>query len=404
MNARSQRDQQIFKMRWVLFWVFVAAFVALSAGTIAMLFFGIGSPTEDERSKLFNIFVAEVAGAILALFYSLFGLRRVPQPPDKSTNSVATRAQRPSTMPVGPIVYYIPPTVAHNDYYARLQIGLETEVDKRGKDVWWRYCPPRGKTSSDIYLRLEQVLKDVRPSDLIVMVPKGLHDRETETRVRERLNEHRSARIVFLDQPPPAGFLRDKRYSFVGVDNRKVGILAAFALHQRLAKADEYKYCVVSGPGGDARLDGFVEGVRFFDSETRVDRFDIGDMDRLDSLSNIRDYITGYTPATSIGIFAGNDETAIATLRALRDRDRDTAFVVGCDSTREMRLIVAGKATPAIATIDTKIRDQAEKTVRAVRSRVVAFQEPELYPKVLDITFRTRLQDSEVRLFWEKPR
>ncbi len=305
------------------------------------------------------------------------------------------------------IVYYIPPTVAHNDYYARLQIGLETEIDNRGKDGWWRYCPPRGKTDWDIYLRLEQVLKDVRPSDLIVIVPKGLHDRETETRVRERLNEHPSARIVFLDQPPPEGFLRDKRYSFVGVDNRKVGILAAFALHERLAKADKYKYCVVKGPGGDERFDGFVEGVRFFDSKADVDRFDIGDVDRLDSLEKIKAYIQNYTAATSIGIFAGNDETATTVLWALRHlsgRNAGNAFVVGCDATREMRLIVRDPNTGAIATIDTKLGDQAHKTIQAIQEPVRHFQEPKLDPDDLDIKFEKLLQDPKFEKLWEKAR
>ena len=303
------------------------------------------------------------------------------------------------------IVYYIPPTVAHNDYYARLQIGLETEIDKRGKDVWWRYRPPLNHAPSYIYARLEEVLKEVRPCDLIVMVPKGLHDPQTETRVRKWLTKCPSARIVFLDQLPPEGFLHDERCSFVGVDNRKVGILAAFALHEKLAKAKEYKYCVVKGPGGDERFNGFVEGVGFFDSNTNVDTFDIEDVDRLDSLDELKEYIQDYPAATSIGIFAGNDETAIAVLWALRGRDAENTFVVGCDSTREMRLIVRDPDTPAIATINTKLDDQAHKTIQAIQGQVRHFQEPALRPGNLHVDFKKLLKNNDkLQLLWGKAR
>ena len=184
-----------------------------------------------------------------------------------------------------------------------------------------------------------------------------------------------------------------------------MGILAAFALHEKLANAKEYKYCVVKGPGGDERFDGFVEGVSFFDSKTDVDRFDIEDVDRLDSLKHIRAYIGTYTAATSIGIFAGNDETATAVLSVLSGHSGGDAFVIGCDSTREMRLIVDGKATPAIATIDTKLGDQARTAIQAIQEQVCHFQEPELYPKPLDIKFKELLElNPKFAKLWKKAR
>lgn len=67
-----QRDS----MRAVLFWVFVSAFCVLIIGTLAIIFFGFGSPTPEERSVLFKVFIAEVGLAVLALFYSLFDLKK----------------------------------------------------------------------------------------------------------------------------------------------------------------------------------------------------------------------------------------------------------------------------------------------------------------------------------------
>lgn len=40
------------------------------------MFFGIGSPSESEREFLFKVFVGEIGAAVIALFYSIFGLRK----------------------------------------------------------------------------------------------------------------------------------------------------------------------------------------------------------------------------------------------------------------------------------------------------------------------------------------
>ena len=138
-----------------------------------------------------------------------------------------------------------------------------------------------------------------------------------------------------------------------------------------------------------------------------MDRFDIGDVDRLDSLEKIKAYIQNYTAATSIGIFAGNDETATAVLWVLRHlsgRNEGNAFVVGCDETREMRLILRDPNTCAIATINTKLGDQALKTIQAIQEPVHHFQKPNLYPKELDIKFKKLLQNPKFEKLWENTR
>ncbi|MFX0199465.1 MAG: DUF1045 domain-containing protein [Candidatus Hodarchaeota archaeon] len=64
------------KMRLILFWVFVCAFCILIVGTVLMLFLGLGTMTDTERSLLVKIFVGEIGFAVIVLFYSLFGLRK----------------------------------------------------------------------------------------------------------------------------------------------------------------------------------------------------------------------------------------------------------------------------------------------------------------------------------------
>lgn len=67
----NQKDQ----MKWVLFWVFLILFVMMVLGTLAMVFLGFGSPTESERGLMVKGLIGEVAACIIALFYSIFGLR-----------------------------------------------------------------------------------------------------------------------------------------------------------------------------------------------------------------------------------------------------------------------------------------------------------------------------------------
>ncbi|MDO8343819.1 MAG: hypothetical protein Q7T48_11495 [Cellvibrio sp.] len=69
---KSQLDQ----MKWILFWVFLILFVLMVLGTLAMVFFGFGAPTESERSLMVKGLILEVGASILALFYSIFGLNK----------------------------------------------------------------------------------------------------------------------------------------------------------------------------------------------------------------------------------------------------------------------------------------------------------------------------------------
>lgn len=63
------------RMKWILFWVFLTLFVIACAGTFGIVFFGFGTPTESERDLLVKVLIGETACCMMALFYSIFGLK-----------------------------------------------------------------------------------------------------------------------------------------------------------------------------------------------------------------------------------------------------------------------------------------------------------------------------------------
>jgi len=62
-------------MKWIMFWVFMALFTLAVLGTLGVVFLGFGTPTEAEREWLVKGLIIEVAACIVALFYSMFGLK-----------------------------------------------------------------------------------------------------------------------------------------------------------------------------------------------------------------------------------------------------------------------------------------------------------------------------------------
>ena len=63
------------KMKWVMFWIFLTLFTLSVLCTLAMVFLGFGTPTESERDLLVKGLIGEVATCVVALFYSIFGLK-----------------------------------------------------------------------------------------------------------------------------------------------------------------------------------------------------------------------------------------------------------------------------------------------------------------------------------------
>ncbi len=62
-------------MKWILFWVFIVLFDLAVLGTLGVVFLGFGTPTEAEREWLVKGLLLEVTACIIALFYSIFGLK-----------------------------------------------------------------------------------------------------------------------------------------------------------------------------------------------------------------------------------------------------------------------------------------------------------------------------------------
>ncbi|NIM14948.1 MAG: hypothetical protein GTO45_23530 [Candidatus Aminicenantes bacterium] len=88
--TQSERKQNR-RMKWVLFYVFVAIFVAIVTLTIMVVFFGFGDTTEQERDFLFKVFIGEVGIAMITLFKVLFGLKKKPVGEETAIPSVNGR-------------------------------------------------------------------------------------------------------------------------------------------------------------------------------------------------------------------------------------------------------------------------------------------------------------------------
>lgn len=295
-------------------------------------------------------------------------------------------------------VFYITPTLSHSEYYAHLQNRIELELAKTKNHIW-HYCVPQGDTAYDNYVELEAILKIASKNDVAVLVGKELDSARISKRFDEILQSNQNGRILLIDQTPPDNYLNNERVSFVGIDNRKVGILAAFALYSKMSKQPNRIYIAIKGPGGESRIDGFRQGVAFFDKEQDVETFGIGDVNRTESSPYLRQIINSCPPDTYLGIFAGNDETALAVIRALDNIEQKELFVVGCDATREMMSVIDSKNSSAIATIDTELYNQAKKIIQVIQSGGIELQEPKLYP--ISLSFRQLLKQSDFKAFWD---
>ncbi len=69
-------EDQKAKMRWYMFWVFMVLFIIVSILTISALFFDFGQLESKYKDNLTWAFVLEVGGAVVALFYSIFDIKR----------------------------------------------------------------------------------------------------------------------------------------------------------------------------------------------------------------------------------------------------------------------------------------------------------------------------------------
>lgn len=304
-----------------------------------------------------------------------------------------------SEQPIDVMVHYIVPSLSYSGYYAHFQSRLETELSKI-KNLSWHYHPPRGDSPEDIYLELSEILKIMRPNDGVILVPRNLNNPQLLNQFEELLDQNPSGKIILIDQQPPSNVLRSARTFFVGPDNRKIGILAAFKLHNTLKNMDGAIFYGFEGPGGHARIQGFIDGVNFFEQDPDIEIVKIKDVNRIENFPSVKHIIRSCPPDRPVGIFSGNDETAFAVLRCIEEENRKQIFIIGCDATREMQFAVDTMSTGALATIDTKLNEQAVKVLQVINGRAVDLQIPELYP--VSIEFQRLLKDVKFREFWEE--
>lgn len=80
------------KLQAWLFFVFLAIFSVTCTLTLLAVFSDLGSLTDDQKDKFINATLFEVAAGIIALFYSLFGLKKIKEskPAVNAENNVSS--------------------------------------------------------------------------------------------------------------------------------------------------------------------------------------------------------------------------------------------------------------------------------------------------------------------------
>jgi flagellar basal body-associated protein FliL len=81
------------KMKWILFTVFIILFVLAVLGTLGVVFFNFGTPTDRERELLVTGLILEVAACVIALFYSIFGLTKTEPLSDERILTLEKRVE-----------------------------------------------------------------------------------------------------------------------------------------------------------------------------------------------------------------------------------------------------------------------------------------------------------------------
>ncbi len=85
-------------MKWILFSVFITLFSLAVFGTLSVVFLGFGTPTDAEREWLVKGLILEVSACVVALFYSIFGLKKSSNHvDDKILSDIETRLEELET-------------------------------------------------------------------------------------------------------------------------------------------------------------------------------------------------------------------------------------------------------------------------------------------------------------------
>ena len=62
----------MWPQKWILFWVFIGAFLIITGLTIWGVFFGLAELSDAYKDKLFYALILEILGAVIVLFKTGF--------------------------------------------------------------------------------------------------------------------------------------------------------------------------------------------------------------------------------------------------------------------------------------------------------------------------------------------
>lgn len=172
-------DEQSYKMKWILFWVILILFVLAALGTFGIVFLGFGTPTDSERELLVKALIGEVAAAVIALFYSMFNLKKqtaMPANPDGNADgakvqNVVTENEEANNTKIG----------GDNVYQIKLDIKIEENFDFNFKLFVQTFVPENSSTAEDGFWE-EGARFELKPQ-------KGYTFRVKESEIRDSLSD-----------------------------------------------------------------------------------------------------------------------------------------------------------------------------------------------------------------------
>jgi hypothetical protein len=262
-------------------------------------------------------------------------------------------------------------------------------------------------TTHDSCHEVAHLLGTIPRGDAILVNPKGW---ESRTRSVENLLvalEANSDRyVVFVDREPPRPLLDTPNTSYIGINNRRVGVLAGYAMTKSINRFEKRAYAVFQGPGGNNRAEWCKKTIEVIDPVATIDVVEVQDLPGNDTRDRVmlqRNRLYQRHPEHAVAIFAGNDETARAVCHdILLSRLKDFT-VVGCDATREMREWVDNWPHVASATVfnEMHIDETMHEIVTAMSKQIRYVIDPRLYPASLQ---DLAMSDTQVAALWQEAR
>lgn len=237
------------------------------------------------------------------------------------------------------------------------------------------------------YTTVGERLSSLAAGDAVIVVAKELERKPQDVeRLKRVLKRNPRSNLIFVDRAPPKDLLREfPNTCYIGINNARVGVIAGAVVWKKCAVATQRAYVVVAGPGGPDRANWFLKTVKALDPSAPVEKVAVRDEDRIDTQDRIRGEqhrLMSAFPHHTIGLFAGNDETATSVCHQAMGGGFKRVCVVGCDATREMRQWVENEHSIAVATIynDLYTDETIETILSAMTERVTLALDPRLFP------------------------